>query len=60
MTKFQLFAALAAPRLTGVINVNGIEGVLSSIEREDGSGSSFNITLQTAVGMVCVYLRTLD
>jgi hypothetical protein len=45
MTKFTLFNALTGRAIKGgsTISINGIPCILSSIQREDGSGSSFNL-----------------
>jgi hypothetical protein len=40
MTKFQLFSALVANG-TAWITINGVTGILQSVTRESGSGSSF-------------------
>jgi hypothetical protein len=45
MTKFTLFNALTASGCKGGISINGIPCILSSIQREDGSGSSFNLVV---------------
>lgn len=59
MTKFQLFALLAhdGPRM---VTVGGVTGLLSSLEREDGSGRCFNVTIYTTDGMRTVFVRTID
>jgi hypothetical protein len=46
MTKATLFALLTSsvpPRCC----INGVRGVLKSIEREDGSGNTFNVTINS-------------
>lgn len=45
MTKFQLFNALTGLAIKGgsTISINGLACILSTIQREDGSGSSFNL-----------------
>lgn len=43
MTKFQLFNALTGRASGSIISINGIPCILSTIQREDGSGSSFNL-----------------
>lgn len=61
MTKMQLMAMLfdADHKL---FSVNGVTGYIRSIEREDGSGSSFNVmmwnhrTNQTQM----IYVKTID
>jgi hypothetical protein len=47
MTKFTLFNALtgSATKAASTISINGIPVILSSIQREDGSGSSFNLAV---------------
>lgn len=44
LTVNQLFAALTGSGARGAtISINGIAVILSSIQREDGSGTSFNL-----------------
>ena len=43
MTKWQLFNALASRN--PIISINGIAVILSAIQREDGSGNTFNLTV---------------
>ena len=69
MTKWQLFNAMATD---GKITVNShtkspLTGIIDSIQRESGDGSSFNVTLRTysndwrtMVGIVTVFVRTID
>lgn len=69
MTKWQLFNAMATD---GKITVNSntkspLTGIIDSIQREDGSGHCFNVTmrtysndLRTMVGIVTVFVRTID
>ena len=66
MTKFQLFRLLSQSggHLT---TVNGVTGILCCVEREDGSGRSFNVkmrTLESGVNLeqkcVMVHVRTID
>ena len=49
MTKFQLFSALAAPANSqnSVLTTPTFVGKILSVQREDGSGSKFNVTLTT-------------
>ena len=49
MTKFQLFSALAANSNSSdsVLKTATFTGKVLKVEREDGSGSSFNVTLTT-------------
>jgi hypothetical protein len=56
-TRAELFAALAE-RGCQTVRVAGVVGILDSVQREDGSGRSFNVTLATATGKQTVYLRT--
>lgn len=42
------------------ITINGITGIVSSIEREDGSGHKFNVTLNTKHGKRTTFVRTVD
>ncbi len=44
MSKLQLFAALIFPG-TPTITLDGVTGILQSIERESGNGNTFNVTL---------------
>jgi len=59
MTKYTLFTLLATSEAKEV-TINGISGYLSAIQREDGSGSSFNVTLNTSKGKQTVHVRTVD
>lgn len=60
-TKHQLFSLLGSKN-TPVVTINGVTGVLNSIQREDGSGSSFNVRLvcTTTAQSKMVYVRTID
>jgi hypothetical protein len=62
MTKWQLFSAMGKRGMDAKITINGITGVISTIQREDGSGSSFNVTLHAQNGSETktVYVRTID
>ena len=40
--------------------IKGVTGYIDSIQREDGSGRSFNITLKTDKGKKTVNIRTVD
>ncbi len=44
MTKFQLFMAMATNG-DAKLTIKGVTGIVVSVEREDGSGSSFNVTM---------------
>ena len=60
MSKFNLFMLLVAPS-SKPVTIAGVMGYLESIEREDGSGSSFNVTLTLLNGKrKTVYVRTID
>lgn len=64
MTKFELFQALAAPRNTAreytASDSKHYIGILESVEREDGSGRSFNVRLITPAGYKTIHVRTPD
>lgn len=71
MTKFQLFALLTSAGKADVIMPDGRRGVLSSIQRKDGWGRSFNLTIdlgsyysweqQQVVGnLKNLHVRTID
>lgn len=70
MTKFQLASLLFAktPTTQTIIDNNGCKwtGIVSSIQREDGSGRSFNVTMNlnrptnTGKTQVTVYVVTTD
>lgn len=57
--KFFLFAALAAPAGT-ITSLGGVTGIVRSVDREDGSGSSFNVSMYVNNRAVTVYVRTID
>jgi hypothetical protein len=59
VTKRHLFELLGAGGPAHV-TVCGVSGVLHGIRREDGSGSSFLLTIATAEGDRTVYVRTPD
>ncbi len=60
MTKYQL-ATLMFKVGTAYITLKGISGILLSVEREDGSGSSFNVTIMEDDGTkVCIHIYTVD
>jgi hypothetical protein len=59
MTKYTLFSLLAASNAEPV-TINGIKGYVSAIQREDGSGRCFNVTLNTSKGKQTVFVRTVD
>jgi hypothetical protein len=65
ISKWQLFGMLAADRNAEPVEIfdsNGRphSGLLSSVQREDGSGCSFNVTLSTAAGSETFHVRTKD
>ncbi len=67
MTKWRLFTAFCNGeriRLQGAPRpgtpISTIEGIISSIEREDGSGLNFNVTLRTGLDSITVFVRTVD
>ena len=51
-----LFAQLSTPNAVPV-TINGITGTVSNVEREDGSGRSFNVTLNTPKGKATTHVR---
>lgn len=57
MTKHQLYSALTG---NGRISINGMACILSAIQREDGSGSSFNLTVYHDGKAYKCYCRTTD
>jgi hypothetical protein len=67
MTKFQLFMALTTKGAATISFPDhfGVTGILQSVQREDGSGSSFNVTILrvTPSGRnvrETYYVRTID
>lgn len=66
MTKFQLATLLftSSAKEISIMDSNGTthHGYVSSVEREDGSGSSFNITLRDGRGggRCTLHVRTSD
>jgi hypothetical protein len=69
MTKFQLFALLTADKTPAVTMPDGRPGILQAIQREDGSGKSFNLTVNVGGAWVCgqmvtqyetLHVRTID
>ena len=57
VSKWQLFNAMAT---NGRLNINGIECVVSAVQREDGSGSSFNLQVHAQGQQITCYCRTID
>jgi hypothetical protein len=61
LTKWQLFSALTCSMGEGrCININGLDCLVKSISREDGSGSSFNVGVMHDGKDYTVYCRTKD
>ena len=58
-TKSMLWSLLAAPE-PRTVTIKGVTGIVSAVEREDGSGRSFNVTMNTKKGKVTVHVRTVD
>lgn len=59
MTKFQLFSLLVNQGIA-YVSVSGVNGHLVSVEREDGSGRSFILTILSDGVCRKVFLRTID
>lgn len=60
MTREMLFSLLA---MSGVceVRIAGVTGILQAIEREDGSGKCFNVTLLTkGGGRKTVFVRCVE
>lgn len=63
ISKWQLFNAMTGStcaRSQPSLNINGFDCHVSSISREDGSGSSFNLVVQHGRQSYRVYCRTTD
>lgn len=61
MTKHQLASMLFSVSPSSPVTVKGVTGYLRSVSREDGSGSSFIVSLFTQDGKsVSVHVRTVD
>ena len=45
---------------TMYLTIGGVTGIVSAIQREDGSGRRFNVTLRTKDGDRVVYLQVED
>lgn len=59
-SKWELFSLLSKCG-TANVTINGVAGILSSVEREDASGSKFNVRLWQSDGNhVNVFVRTVD
>lgn len=59
MTKYTLFALLAMSG-SAVVEIQGHKGYLMSVAREDGSGRSFNVSINTDNGVRTFHVRTID
>lgn len=57
VTQEWLFSLMTMPK-PYTVKFGDVVGIVSSIEREDGSGKSFNVTLNTTEGKKTVYCRT--
>jgi len=65
LTKWYLFSLLALPSVqTSTIKLPSgayIDGIVLAVEREDGSGQSFNVCVRYTDGSVHVHhVRTID
>ncbi len=62
MTKWQLMQALTGGSVeTVVFGTDGrYRGIVQSVEREDGSGRSFNVRVLVAGVVRMVYVKTVD
>jgi hypothetical protein len=64
MTKWQLFEALSEytsmPRRFTASDGTEYVGILQSVEREDGSGHSFNLRIANQSGQATFHIRTID
>jgi hypothetical protein len=52
-----LFSLLAINGCCPVV-ISGVTGIVDSIQREDGSGKSFNVAMNTKGGAKVVHVRT--
>lgn len=61
MTKFQIASAMFSP-YNITVTISGVTGRIISVEREDGSGHSFNIRMWSDKDnkAVTVYVKTID
>jgi hypothetical protein len=58
MPKKLLFAMMGQSD-TPHITLNGVAGILTSVQREDGSGDSFNVSIRTPNGQIrTIHIRT--
>ena len=64
MTKWQLYNLLSQteplPGYFVASDGNQYLGILQSVQREDGSGSSFNLTIANQSGTATFHIRTVD
>lgn len=60
MTRWQLMSLLTTHGTATMTLPDGRTGCLNGIEREDGSGRSFNVTVNVNGRTVRVYVRTTD
>ena len=59
MKRTYSFDGLAdAMRLGKVIYLEGLEGTIQSMQREDGSGNCWNVTMNCWNGLRTVFVRT--
>ena len=57
MTRFQLMSALFG---NGILTIGKYTGTLQSVQREDGSGRCFNVTMYVNGNLITVFVRTID
>ncbi len=64
MTKWYLFSLLALnePVISTIRAADGtyIDGIVLSVERESGSGRTFNVTMDRNGSKFVIFVRTLD
>jgi hypothetical protein len=64
MTKWELYNLLGAehtmPHPFTASDGARYVGILQAVEREDGSGRSFNLRIANQSGEITVHLRTID
>jgi hypothetical protein len=65
LTKFELASLLfesrdRMPRHLYDSNGQQYFGTIETVQREDNSGSSFNVTIQGQRGTTTIFLRTID
>jgi hypothetical protein len=60
MTKWQLLSLLTTREVPYLTLPDNRQGVLDSVQREDGSGKSFNLTVKLRGEVVTVHVRTTD